>query len=44
MEAFNKMVKTKKNLKKVDFSLIGFLEGTIYPLEVVNLPVLLGEG
>lgn len=43
LEKFERLGKTNKDLKKVDFHLVGFAGGTTYPLGVVYLPVVLAE-
>lgn len=44
LEEFLGMDKSRANLQKLDFPLIGFAERTTYPLEVIILPVVLGNG
>lgn len=44
LDAFEKMGRSKRDLKRVDFPLIGFPGRTTYPLGAITRPVILGEG
>lgn len=44
VDAFKKMGQSKKDLKRVDFPFIGFDGRTTYPLGVIDLIVVLGDG
>lgn len=44
LDALKKMVRSKKDLKKVNFSLMGFASNMTYPVGAFTLPLYLGEG
>lgn len=44
LNALRNMGKDEKDLKKVNFPLMGFATTTTYPLGAITLPVYLGEG
>lgn len=44
LDSFEKMGTSKKDLKGVDFPLIGFIGRITYPLGSITLPMVLVEG
>lgn len=44
LDALKKMGRSEKNLKKVNFPLMGFASNTTYLVGIITLPVYIGEG
>lgn len=44
LEAFENIGKSKKNLNLFEFLLMEFARRETYPIGIINLPVIFGEG